>query len=88
MEDELVYMTVYCSTTGLFNEDEMNKDNLTDIAFPRFIVKEWFDQCGDEKDCTFDEWLTEEYTADSTDGLYQFALDRGFRGVRLDWEEK
>lgn len=87
-ERDLLYMTIYCDTTGLYTEDEINKDNLTEIAFPRWIVKEWFEQSDEKELYSFEKWLEELYDADSTDGLYQFALDRGFRGIRPDLEER
>ena len=93
--EEMVSVTLYCDTTGLFNEDEMNKDNLCELMFPKSLVEEWFYRNMDEHleetahelgldvgECTFDMWFEDVYTADDMDGFYQFAVENGFKAVR------
>ena len=96
--EEMVLVTLYCDSTGLYNEDEINKDNLCELMFPKALVEDWYymslddfteetaNELGLEADeCTFDMWFEDVYVADDMDGFYQFAVDRGFRAVR---EEK
>ena len=76
-------MTVYCDSTGLFSEEECNSDNLTEMVFPDEIVRKWFDKNIKEEykneypDLTFEYWVNELYTADETDGLYDFCILAG-----------
>lgn len=82
--DPMIYVCVYCDSTGLYTEEECDFDNMTYLQFPESIVKEWFDFKGYGKFTEFHRWLSDEYTCDDTDGLYQFALDRGFHVKRED----
>lgn len=85
------YVTVYADSTGLFSEDECNYDNLCEVCFPEEIVIEWYNEnknaCDEDtsrdlrkliSECTYEDWINDVYTADGTDGLYEFALKRGF----------
>ena len=93
--EKMVLVGLYCDTTGLYNEDEMSKDNLCELLFPEKIVKDWYyknvDKFSEEtaselsvslEECTFDMWFEDVYTADDMDGLYEFAMDHGFKAVR------
>ena len=82
--DANVYVCVYCDTTPWYTEDEMNKDNLCDLMFPRKLVQEFYISRGGDI-MTFVQWFTEESTADDTDGLWQFCKERGFIAVREDF---
>ena len=78
------YMAVYCDTTGLYTEDEMDFDNICYIQFPEQIIHDWFLQSEDSMIYSYEGWLC-NYDCDGTDGLYSFALDRGFVGRREDY---
>lgn len=93
-EDEMLSVCVYCDSTGLYTDEECFDDNLCDLYFPEEIVREWYaeneedfvketmDELGcSEEQATFSAWF-EVYTADDTDGLYRFALQRGFKAER------
>ena len=78
-EQSMREICVYCDTTGLFTEAEIMKDNLTEIPFPDQIVRAWYDHCPHGY-TTYEEWL-DNYTADDTDGIYEFAVSQfGFTG--------
>lgn len=85
--EKLIPVCIYCDSTGLFSEEEYCLENLTDMMFPEWIVREWYKENEKEciKDCEaeheepcFENWINNSYTADSTDGLYNFAVERGF----------
>lgn len=86
-------VTIYADTTGLFSEAECNCDNLVDMDFPEWIVKEWYrdheydfaqetshDLNKPVEDCTYEDWVTHIVWAGDTDGLYDYAKERGFIG--------
>lgn len=86
-KNELIPVCIYCDSTGLFSEEEYYSENLTDMMFPAWIVNEWYKK--NEKDFALEceaegykaniyNWYTEVYTADDTDGLYDFAVQKGF----------
>ena len=76
---EMVEVTIYCDTTGYFSEAECVSDNLCEMKFPRQIVKDYFmQQRGESSEGDFDKWLNDECTADETDGLFDYAKQRGF----------
>lgn len=88
--ERLIPVTIYCDSTGLFSEEECNTNNLTDMLFPGWIVNEWYKE--NEKVFAFKceaegyeanvyNWYTEVYTADDTDGLYDFAVEKGYDPV-------
>ena len=85
--EKLILVCIYCDSTGLFSEEECCSENLTDMMFPEWIVREWYKE--NEKACIkdceaeheepcFENWINNSYTADSTDGLYNFAVQKGF----------
>lgn len=86
--EKLIPVCVYCSSTGLFSEEECYLENLTDMMFPEWIVREWYkenkkdfiEECKSDslKEPCFETWLNEVYTADDTDGLYEFAVEKGY----------
>ena len=90
----MITMTIYCDTTGLFTEEECNQENLCEMDFPEKLVRGWYESRKEEfdadidvewsigkKEHTFENWL-DSYTADGTDGLYDFCAARGFVGKR------
>lgn len=85
--EKLIPVCIYCDSTGLFSEEECCSENLTDMLFPEWIVREWYKE--NEKACIedckaeheepcFENWINNSYTADGTDGLYDFAVQKGF----------
>ena len=87
--------SVYCDSTGLYTDEECFDDNLCDLYFPEWIVREWYktNECDlvyitmrelhiPESEVTFEKWFYEASTAMDTDGLYDFALERGFKAER------
>lgn len=73
-----IEVTIYCDTTGLFSEAECNRDNMCDMMFEESIVEQWFEEkISPHVDYGFEQWFTEEYTCDDTDGLYSYAVDKG-----------
>ena len=86
--ENLIPVCVYCDSTGLFSETECERENLTDMMFPEWIVREWYkenekdfiEECKIDslKEPCFETWLNEVYTADDTDGLYDFAVEKEF----------
>ena len=85
--EKLIPVCIYCDSTGLFSEEECCSENLTDMLFPEWIVREWYKE--NEKACIkdceaeheepcFENWINNSYTADGTDGLYNYAVQKGF----------
>lgn len=83
----LIPVTVYCDSTDLYTEEEIMRENLCELLFPKEIVKEWVwltappgeieRLSGNENGYDwFDQWYYEESTADDTDGLYDFAISQ------------
>lgn len=91
----MVNVTVYCDTTGFFNEQECEEENLCEIAFPREILKEYY-KLEEKKyieeqmetlgcsvaECSMDKWLYHVCTADDTQELCYFARTCGFIPLR------
>ena len=86
---KMVYVCVYADTTGLFSESECDDDNLVEMEFPEWIVREYYEEhnlvedTADElgkpvEECTFEDWLDKVSTAEQTDELYDFAEEKGF----------
>jgi hypothetical protein len=93
--EKMVKVCLYCDTTGLFNEDEIEKDNLCELRFPEKLVKDWYysnlvefeEETSGElgmptEFCTFDLWFNDVYTADDMDGFYAFCVNNGFKATR------
>lgn len=87
---KLIPVTIYCDSTGLFSEEECNTDNLTDMLFPGWIVEAWYliNEKSFAPECKAEgyepnayNWYTEVYTANDTDGLYDFAVEKGYDPV-------
>ncbi len=74
-QPEMIEISVYADTTGLFTDEEIETENLTYLSFPLEIVQTYASQTKPE--VSFRQWL-EEYTADWTEGLCSFAKQRGF----------
>lgn len=92
--EKLIPVTVYCDSTDLYTEEEVMQENLCELYFPEEIVRAWYEaditaheedqkaELGPNTVCSFETWLRDVYTADGTDGLYQFAVDHGFQPER------
>ena len=77
-EEKLIEVTLYCDTTGLFTEDECDSENLTEMLFPEWLVRKWYEETADKEAYgSYKDWL-ENCTAEDTDGLYDYALSLGF----------
>ena len=88
--ERLISVCVYCDSTGLFTPKEYEADNLVDMFFPVWIVKAWYKK--NEEDlasaCEAEGYEPDAYnwwkyvsTADDTDGLYDFAVEKGYDPV-------
>lgn len=88
--DEMLEVTVYkSSVSAYFNKYNMDyddpffdtPDNMMELMFPRSIVEAWYSEriCTDDDGENFDDWFYNESTADGTDGLYDFAVEHGFK---------
>ena len=53
------------------------QDNLEDFDLPESILRLWH---AEHFQNSYEEWL-DEFTADETDGLYQFAIEHGFTPI-------
>ena len=88
MEEKLIDVGLYADSTNLFSESECDSDNSCSMLFPEWIVRRWYEEnegakeVADELDIPLEEatmelWLKNVYTFDSTDGLYEFAVENG-----------
>lgn len=88
---EMVNMTVYRDSSGLYSPEEYEDDNLCVVSIPKAIVQEYYTRTAgqfeeeqmealgcERKDCCFEKWLT-VYTADDTTCLCWFARQMGFK---------
>ena len=84
-------MTVYCDSTPFFTDEECDQENLTELEFPKSVVRSYYNeqiyeptpycsikQCEEDNDMetSFKDWLN-SYTADDTVGLYPYAINKG-----------
>lgn len=94
---KLFLVMLYCDSTGLFSKTECDNNNLTEMLFPEWILQEWYKKNEKDfiKECErnspnvpcFRTWITEVYTADDTDGLYDFSVQNGYEprfGIDID----
>ena len=77
MNTNLISVCLYRDATGLYTEEECNRSNLEDFDIPEDILRLWHSKWFQNP---FDEWLN-EFTAEDTDGLYQFSCEHGFTPV-------
>ena len=83
--DIMIPVGVYRDSTGLYTHYECDNDNWEDeILFPTEIVRSYFYTNNISDEHTFEEWYKDEYTLDETDGLYNYAIKKGFYGIRPD----
>ena len=77
INEKTLEVLIYRDSTGLYTEEECDRENLMYIGLPEGIVRQWFSESriSEEYD-SFEEWL-HSYTADSTDGLYYYAMSHG-----------
>ena len=90
---DYIEMSIYAEQIENF-KNHIEDDNLVEITVKKDVVFEWFKENilesfrSDEKnpDITdmgfFEEWL-DEYTADATVGLYEYAIKRNALGFKL-----
>ena len=83
--EKIWWVTIYKDTIPGWPFDEngyplMGDTNLCDVPIPERILREWFDSeiAPNDPELTFEKWFWEESTADDTDGLFTFAMDRGY----------
>ena len=74
----LVCVCIYRDSTGLFTDEECMQDNLEDFDLPESILRLWH---AEHFHNSYEKWL-DEFTADDTDGLYQFSIEHGFTPIR------
>lgn len=89
--DEMLEVCIYKDTiTDYFTKYDMDSDdpffdtpdNLIELEFPRSLVEEWYTANGISNafdGLDFDEWLSDESTADDTITLYDYAVEHGFK---------
>lgn len=86
-KDEMLFVTIYADTITLYSERMWNDlfldENMIELYFPRSIVEEWYVHSGldkyEGKDWkNFDDWFYNESTCDGTDGLFNYAMSKGF----------
>lgn len=88
---EMVEVTVYRSSTGLYTEEECDDDPLCFPSFPKEIVIAYYEEHRSLfeneqiqrlhipiEDCSFEKWFDSVYTANDTRDLCEFAEERGF----------
>ena len=87
--NDMLSVTLFCDTTPLFTQEEIDAESLCNLKFPRGIVEGWYQECvipsqyyKVETPPTLDDWLENEYTADDTDTLYEYAVRHGFMPKR------
>ena len=68
--------------------DTFGDDNFCYVNIPTDIVMKWFYDyiynANDPEVDDFEKWYKEVYTADDTDGLYQYAKERGCNCWRVE----
>lgn len=80
---------VYKDTTPWNDEPSTNiwDKNFAEIDVPADVLMKWFyDYCyikEDEEYGDFENWYKNVYTCDDTDGLYQYAKERGCNCWRI-----
>ena len=89
-EDKLIAITMYADQTGQYTEDEIARCNCTEVRIPESIIREFYEEMGcvidfsgDYADIepSFENWIHCVYDNDSTEGLYDFAVQRGFTPI-------
>ena len=96
MENEkMVWVGIYLDSTGWAEWDDII-DNVIEVEFPERLIKQWYeenkDECDDEtrdnfgNNCEvgFDVWFSSVYTADDTDGFFEYAVEHGFTPEKPD----
>ena len=78
--ENMIPISVYKDTTGLYTQEEIDEDNIAELYFPESIVVEWV---APNESVTFADFM-DNYTADDTVGLVDFARERGFEVSRGD----
>lgn len=94
---KLFLIMIYRDSTGLFSKTECDNNNLMEMLIPEWILQEWYKKNEKNfiKECEenslnvpcFRTWITEVYTADDTDGLYNFSVQNGCEprfGIDID----
>ena len=76
---DMIEISVFADTTGLFNDEEIQTENLVYLSFPLEIVQSY--ALRTKPEMSFKQWL-DDYTADWTTDLYDFAKQQGFKATR------
>lgn len=93
LDEEMIDMSIYASSIpGMYSEKEIEEDNLIEIRLPKCLVAGYFmdnildsfkgDDPSASNTALFEEWL-DEYTADSTQDLWEYANGNGFTVKRF-----
>ena len=89
-KDKLMKVTMYADQTGQYTEDEIMWCNCVEVEIPESILREFYEEMGCAIDFTgdysdiepsFENWIHCVYDNDSTEGLYDFAVQRGFMPI-------
>jgi len=89
-EDRPMKVTMYADQTGQYTEDEIMWCNCVEVEIPESILREFYEEMGCAIDFTgdysdiepsFENWIHCVYDNDSTEGLYDFAVQRGFTPI-------
>ena len=75
----MIDISVYADSTGLFTNEEIETENLAHLSFPLGIVQSY--ALRTKPEISFKQWL-DDYTADWTTDLYDFAKQQGFKATR------
>lgn len=87
---QLIPVDLYRDSTRLYSDEECDAFNCETFMIREHIVRAWYDEniAGEELDedfgvyeNTFENWYRFVYTCDDVDGLYHFAVDRGFTPI-------
>lgn len=91
MSEEQMSIFIYRDMTGLFTEAEVEHNNMCEMLFPAWLLKEWYDSHAHLREataerlkkpvgkCTYTDWVDLASTADDTEGLFAYALEKGCR---------
>ena len=90
MENEkMVWVCIYLDSTGWAEWDDII-DNVIEVEFPERLIRQWYEdnkeefdeetkyELGKYSEVGFNIWFSSVYTADDTDGFFEYAVKHGF----------